>query len=111
MRKFFLMILAWTSVGLCFAGDAVIDKLNCTITKDGKTFPLYGKVQIVNSFPDIKVQIVKNFSDVQVQIVNSFPTDCGKVQIVNSFPDVKVQIVNSFPDVKIEVVNSFPGIK
>ena len=88
-----------------------IDKQNCTFTKDGKTFKLYGKVQIVNSFPDIKVQIVDSFSDVDVQIVNSFPDNCGKVQIVNSFPDVKVQIVNSFPDIKVRIVNSFPGVK
>lgn len=88
-----------------------IDKQNCTFTKDGKTYKLYGKMQIVNSFPDIKVQIVDSFPDVDVQIVNSFPDNCGKVQIVNSFPDVKVQIVNSFPDIKVRIVNSFPEVK
>lgn len=88
-----------------------IDKQNCTFTKKGKTYKLYGKVQIVNSFPDIKVQIVDSFPDVDVKIVNSFPDNCGKVQIVNSFPDVKVQIVDSFPDIKVRIVNSFPGVK
>jgi hypothetical protein len=34
---------------------------------------LYGKVQIVNSFPDIKVQVVNSFPDLKVQKVSSFP--------------------------------------
>ena len=70
---------------------------------------LYGKIQFVNSFPDVKVQIVNSFPDIKVQQVQSFPDKPGKWQIVNSFPDYKVQIVNSFPDYKIQYVNSFPG--
>ena len=89
-----------------------IDKENCTFTnKDGKTFNLYGKVKIVESFPDIKVQIVESFEDLDVKIVENFPDQCGKVKLVESFPDVKVQIVNSFPDIKVKVVESFPGVK
>ena len=91
------------------SSDVVIDKEQCTITKNGETFPLYGKIQIVDSFADIKVQIVNSFGDIKVQIVNAFPDDCGEVQIVNSFPDVKVQIVDSFADVKVQIVNSFSG--
>lgn len=89
-----------------------INKDNCTyVTKDGKTFNLYGKVQIVNSFPDIKVQIVDAFEDLDVKLVEAFPDQCGKVKIVESFPDVKVQIVNSFPDIKVKIVDAFPGVK
>ena len=89
-----------------------LNKENCTfVTKDGKTFNLYGKVKIVESFPDIKVQIVESFEDLDVKIVENFPDQCGKVKIVESFPDVKVQIVNSFPDIKVKIVESFPGIR
>lgn len=88
-----------------------IDKNECTITVKGKTFPLYGKVEIVESFPDIKVQIVNSFEDLDVKLVESFPDDCGKIKIVESFPDVKVQIVESFPDIKVKLVESFPGVK
>ena len=89
-----------------------IDKKNCTYTnKDGKTFNLYGKVKIVESFPDIKVQIVESFPDIEVKLVESFPNDCCKFKLVESFPDVKVQIVESFPDIKVKIVESFPGIK
>lgn len=70
---------------------------------------LYGKVQVVNSFPDLKVQVVNSFPDLKVQVVNSFPDSCGEWQMVNSFPDFKIQFVNSFPDIKIQYVNSFPG--
>lgn len=82
-----------------------IDFENCTFND----FPLYGKVKIVESFPDIKVQIVDSFPDLKVRLVNSFPDDCGKWQIVESFPDVKIKIVDSFPDIKIKFVESFPG--
>lgn len=72
-------------------------------------FPLYGDVQVVDSFPDIKVQIVDSFPDLNVQAVTSFPDACGKWKFVDSFPDLKIQYVDSFPDVKIKLVASFPG--
>ena len=52
---------------------------------------LYGKIQIVTSFPDVTVQVVSSFSDINVQVVNSFPDRPGKWQIVDSYPDYKVQ--------------------
>ncbi len=70
---------------------------------------LYGKVQIVTSFPDVKVQVVTSFPDLKVSMVNSFPDQCGKWQAVDSFPDLKVQFVDSFPDFEIQYDNSFPG--
>ncbi|MFP6586848.1 MAG: hypothetical protein VB814_04320 [Pirellulaceae bacterium] len=70
---------------------------------------IYGKIQIVTSFPDYKVQVVNSFPDLKVQVVYSFPNKPGKWKMVNSFPDYKIQLVNSFPDFKIKYVNSFPG--
>ncbi len=72
--------------------------------------PLYGDVEVVESFPDIKVQIVTSFPDLMVEVVDSFPDDCGQWRFVDSFPDVKVQFVDSFPDLKIQYVDSFPGV-
>lgn len=83
-----------------------IDATNCTF--NGKK--LYGKIQYVTSFPDIKIQVVDSFQDLKVQKVSSFPNRCGQWQVVTSFPDTKVQIVNSFPDVKVRFVESFPGL-
>ncbi len=71
--------------------------------------PLYGKVKVVNSFPDIKVKIVSSFEDLDVQKVNAFADKCGKWQFVDSFPDFKIQFVDSFPDITIKFVQSFPG--
>ncbi len=89
------------------AAGADIDKGACTF----KGKKLYGKIQIVTSFPDVKVQEVTSFPDLKVEKVNSFPDKCGKWQIVTSFPDTKVQIVSSFPDVKVQYVTSFPGMR
>lgn len=74
-----------------------------------KGIKLWGKVKVVESFPDIKVQIVESFPDLKVKQVTSFPDQCGKWQFVESFPDFKVQFVTSFPDIKIKYVESFPG--
>ena len=81
--------------------------LNC----EWNGIKLYGKVQFVESFPDIKIQFVESFPDIKVQFVNSFPDDCGEWQEVSSFPDFKVQIVESFPDLKVQKVESFPGME
>ena len=83
-----------------------INAENCTFNG----FPLYGDMQVVDSFPDIKVQVVDSFPDLKVELVDSFPDDCGQWKIVESFPDVKIQYVDSFPDIKVQFVTSFPGL-
>jgi hypothetical protein len=71
---------------------------------------LYGKIQFVESFPDLTIKVVESFPDLKVKIVDSFPNECGEWQIVDSFPDIKIKIVESFPDLEIKFVESFPGI-
>jgi len=101
----------------------IFSQSNDEINEDECTFngiQLHGKIQFVESFPDITVQVVESFPDLKVKIVESFPDDCGEWQIVNSFPDVKIKIVESFGDIKIKFarfadasarrVESFPGI-
>ena len=84
-----------------------IDKAACTF----KGKKLYGKIQVVTSFPDVKVQEVTSFPDLKVETVTAFPDKCGKWQLVNAFPDTKVQIVTAFPDVRVQYVTSFPGLR
>ncbi len=99
------------AMGLMFAGaaaaEAELDREACAYNG----FPLYGDVQVVESFPDLKVQIVDSFPDLKVQAVESFPDDCGQWRFVESFPDLKIQYVESFPDLKIQMVESFPGLQ
>ncbi len=100
MKKFLIALLTITTVISAFAGEAKIDKESCTITKDGKTYKLYGKVKIVDSFEDVDIKIVDAFED-----------SCGKVKIVEHFEDVKVKIVDNFEDIKIKIVEYFEGVK
>jgi hypothetical protein len=100
--KFALVAAAATAFGPATAAS----KLNkCTL--NGK--PLYGKVQVVKSFPDFRVQRVQSFPDLKVEVVKSFPDKCGKWMWVNSFPDFTIEYVEAFPDFTIEFVESFPG--
>jgi hypothetical protein len=71
---------------------------------------LKGKVQFVDSFPDLTIKFVDSFGDINVQFVSSFPDDCGQWQEVSSFPDFTVQVVDSFPDIEVRKVSSFPGM-
>jgi hypothetical protein len=106
MKLFLLVILLLINFNVIHGQDS--SKLiseECTY----KGYPLYGKIQVVDSFPDLKVQIVESFPDLKVKIVESFPEDCGEWKFVESFPDVKIQFVSSFPDIKIQFVESFPG--
>lgn len=109
VKVFAIGVIGLTAAVLLTSGEGIaggsFSKADCSF--GGKK--LYGKVQFVTSFPDIKVQVVSSFPDLKVQQVTSFPDKCGKWQKVSSFPDFKVQLVDSFPDVKIQYVSSFPG--
>lgn len=111
VKRIFSILLCFIYAAFIKAADAKIDMDNCTITKDGKTYKLYGKVKIVDSFEDIKVKIVDSFEDADIRIVDSFENTCGKVKIVDSYEEVKVKIVDSFEDIKIKIVDSFEGVK
>lgn len=82
-----------------------IDYSSCTFYG----FKLYGNIQVVDAFPNVKVQIVDAFPDLKVKEVDAFPDECGKWKFVNAFPDTKIQFVDAFPDVKIQYVDAFPG--
>ncbi|WDI31778.1 hypothetical protein PUV54_01080 [Hyphococcus flavus] len=104
LSRFGAPVLLCALANSAVAGEG-IDQDACTYNG----FPLYGDVEVVDSFPDITVQVVESFPDLNVQVVESFPDDCGQWKFVESFPDVKIQYVDSFPDVKIKLVDSFPG--
>lgn len=102
---FIVALLVFVSSSFTQSNDQFIEE-ECTFNG----IQLYGKIQFVESFPDLTVQVVDSFPDLKVKIVDSFADDCGEWQIVDSFPDVKVKIVESFADIKIKFVESFPGI-
>lgn len=109
MKKFIkilLVIIVFSAYPILPQSDEEINKEECLYNN----LKLNGKIQFVESFPDLTVQVVESFPDLKVKIVDSFPDDCGEWQIVDSFPDLKVKIVESFADIKIKFVESFPGI-
>jgi len=107
MKINFIIIFFLISANLIFPqSEDEINEDECTFN----SIKLFGKIQFVESFPDLTVQVVESFPDLEVKIVESFAEDCGEWQIVDSFPDIKVKIVESFADIKIKFVESFPGI-
>jgi hypothetical protein len=71
---------------------------------------LYGKVKVVDAFPDFEVKRVDAFADLHVKVVDAFPDSCGRWQWVDAFPDFTIKWVDAFPDFTIKQVDAFPGI-
>lgn len=109
MKKIVYSFVILGSLCLLNISAAMANNISSDCTYNG--IKLYGKVKIVDHFPDIKVQKKDAFQDLSVQYVKAFPDACGKWQIVDSFPDFTVQFVEHFPDITIKEVTAFPGMK
>jgi hypothetical protein len=103
-----VLVLPFLSSGTISTARGAGGKVGPDCSLKGKK--LFGKVKIVDAFPDLKVQVVDAFPDLKVQVVDAFPDKCGKWKMVDAFPDVKIQMVSAFPDLKIKYVTSFPGL-
>ncbi len=98
-RRGFLAGLPWL----------VVPTLRASEDRPADPGRVFGRIQFVDAFPDVKVKVVKSFADLDVKIVEAFADKPGLWQIVTSFPDFKVQLVDSFPDFTVRFVESFPG--
>lgn len=96
-------------VSLLSFADVTIDKEHCTITKDGRTFPLYGNIKIVDDNPDITVRLVDGYADIEVKIVEQYPS-CCEFRLVGDYPAIRVKIVDDYPDLEVKIVDSYPTI-
>ncbi len=65
---------------------------------------IYGKIQLVDMFPDFKVQIVTANADLNVEKVKMFPNSKGKWELVTMFPDYKIQLVDFLPDFTVKFI-------
>lgn len=94
-----LLFLLITSAPMTFADDNVsIDKENCTITKNGESFPLHGDVKIIDlGSSDIVVKVVESGScDIEVKLIDGGHASCGEWKIIESgTADLTVKIVES----------------
>ncbi len=98
-----------SSTLLCFQQPPSADVLKEKPSK-ATLASIYGKIQIVESFPNYKVQVVESLPDLKVQVVDSSPNGPGKWQYVESFPDFKIQFVEALPDFKVQFVTAFTGV-
>ena len=67
---------------------------------------LWGDVQFVDAFPDLKIRFVDAFPDLEIELIKNSPNGPGQWREVTSFPDFTVQVVESFPDLEIQLVNN-----
>lgn len=108
LQRISMVLCFWLTLHLPHAW-AANSKISSDCSYKGKK--LYGKIQVVEQFPDLKIKVVKNFPDLKVKVVTHFPDQCGQWQYVDHFPDLKIQFVENFEDLKVEMVENFPGIQ
>ena len=125
MKKLIILLSLLLTSTLCFAlGDGVtVDKEKCTITKKGKTFPLYGEIHLVESegLADLVVYVTKSWShfDLDVYISQNNPgvDECGGFYIIKDLSSSAINVyVTEWEDdaditVYIENVESSSGFK
>lgn len=88
------------------ARAAAIDWDACTCGRR----PLFGRVQMVNAFPDLKIKIVEVLPDLRVVRVRGLASRCGEWEIVTTQPALKVQVVDAFEDLRVQFVEVMPGL-
>ena len=107
IRHFFVVLIPVLAMGFAPA-PSFASGIGKDCTYKGKK--LYGKVQVVDAFPDFRVSPVSVFPDLKVQRVDAFANSCGRWQFVDAFPDFRVQFVDGIADFSIQYVDTFPGI-
>ncbi len=100
-----LLNLSWTTNSVANARSG-LDPTACSYRGQ----PLFGRVQVVERFPDLKVAVVAARPDLRVQIVSGQPDRCGKWQFVEQFGQLRVQFVEQFADLEIQFVPTNPGL-
>jgi hypothetical protein len=97
-------------------GDGVtVDKEKCTITKKGKTFPLYGEIHLVESegLADLVVYVTKSWSnfDLDVYISKNNPDvdECGGFYITEYLSDSAINVYvtewEDYADITVYIEN------
>lgn len=71
---------------------------------------LYGRVRVVEHFPDYRVKIVEHFPDLKVRWVEHHADGPGLWIRVEHHPDFSIQFVEHFADFSIQLVDHFPGL-
>jgi hypothetical protein len=117
MKKLIILLSLLLTSTLCFAlGDGVtVDKEKCTITKKGKTFPLYGEIHLVESegLADLVVYVTKSWSnfDLDVYISKNNPDvdECGGFYITEYLSDSAINVYvtewEDYADITVYIEN------
>ena len=102
--KYFLSFIL---ISVSLFAQQKIDKETCSYNG----IQLYGKVKVVEHFPDITIQVVESFADIDVKVVEEFADECGEWKMVEKFPDFTIKIVEHNADIKVRFVRNFPKVK
>lgn len=107
ITRFFIVPVCALFLSLA-TSPAFASKIGKDCTFKGKK--LYGKVQVVDAFPDFRVRVVSAFPDLKVQRSTLLPVPAVAGNGWTPFPISKSSSSNAFSDFDIQYVDAFPGI-
>ncbi len=100
--------LLWLSVSLltlvAFVSEAVPQNAPQVRSGAPQAQQVFGRIQVVDHFPDVRVRVVQGIADMEVRVVDAFPNRQGRWQFVDHFPDFRVQFVQHHADFTVRLV-------
>lgn len=79
---------------------------NVPLCRQGNPQPqeVFGRIQVVDHFPDVRVRAVQGIADMEVRVVDALANRQGRWQFVDHFPDFRVQFVQHHADFTVRLV-------
>ncbi len=99
MKKVLLLVFA-LSVAAVVSGSAETPQ-EWRERRKQLAHKVFGKICVVNAFPDYKVRVDSSGPDIWVNVVYTEPSKPGQWQFVSAFPDYTIQFVDAFEDFSV----------
>lgn len=100
--------LLWLSVSLlslmAFVSEAMPQNMPPSRSGTPQPQQVFGRIQVVDHFPDVRVRVVRGIADMEVRVVDALPNRQGRWQFVDHFPDFRVQFVQHHADFTVRLV-------
>lgn len=99
MKKVLLLVFA-LSVAAVVSGSAETPQ-EWRERRKQLAHKVFGKICVVNAFPDYKVRVDNSAPDIRISVVHAAANMPGQWQFVSAFPDYTIQFVDAFEDFSV----------
>jgi hypothetical protein len=109
LKKVSIYLAVFLLLGLIFIFPILPNPVSKNCMYKGKK--LSGRIELVDTFPDIRVRVVKSNPHLRVQKMKANTARCGEWEIVKFPPSLRVMIDQVHGEIDIQYVNFSPGVE